>query len=256
MATTASLSQLIPLLASQSLPVLHHDFLTAILATSSRSQPIVALAATVKHRLLSSDISGHTSPVLATTCPGLPSNLGDRHVQTSTLHHDVFVQVLDLHDIGRSTGDQIDLLEAERKGETKKGREIIRIVPDAEQEPATAATQSLDAPTTDQKKEKGPFRLVLQDSKGNRALAYEIKRVNNIGYPSTMSIGCKLWLRKGCKVARGVLLLEPTTVGIIGGRIETMDREWRTQREDRLRSSLQGLKTVAQEVENVSGRQQ
>lgn len=235
MATTPSLSQLIPLLASQSLPVLHHDFLTAILASSSRSQPIVALVATVKHRLLSSDISGHTSPVLATTCPGLPSNLGDRHVKTR---------------------DQIDLLEAERKGETKKGREIIRIVPDVEQEPATAATQSLDRPTADQKKEKGPFRLILQDSKGKRALAYEIKMTNNIGYPSTMSIGCKLWLRKGCKVARGVLLLEPTTIGIIGGKIETMDREWRIQREDRLRSSLQGLRTVAQEVENVSGRQQ
>ena len=49
-----------------------------------------------------------------------------------TLARDTVVQVLDVEDVGRSKWEQIESLESERKGETTKGRQVIRVVAQAE----------------------------------------------------------------------------------------------------------------------------
>lgn len=58
MATQPIQNQITTLIASQGLPVLHPSFLNSILtgSISTRQQPITAIVATVKHRLLCSDI--------------------------------------------------------------------------------------------------------------------------------------------------------------------------------------------------------
>jgi RecQ-mediated genome instability protein 1 len=53
-----------------------------------------------------------------------------------------------------------------------------------------------------------------------------------------MSIGCKILLKRGCIVARGVVLLEPGSVAVLGGRIEVLDKVWRERRESVLRERV------------------
>ncbi len=57
--------------------------------------------------------------------------------------------------------------------------------------------------------------------------------------PPTMGIGAKMLLRKGCKVSRGVVMLEPGSVMVFGGRIEVLDKSWREGREERLRKEVE-----------------
>jgi len=49
-----------------------------------------------------------------------------------------------------------------------------------------------------------------------------------------MSIGCKIMLQKGCKVGRGMVLLEPGMVVVLGGKIESLDKRWKEGREKAL----------------------
>ena len=162
-----------------------------------------------------------------------------------SLATDVVVQVCDVQDLGRSRWDQIESLESERKGESAKGRQVIRVLPvpaDGEVS-STAATQVTGGNTQiRQAKATGPFKLLLQDFKGVRVYAFELKRVEKLGSPDsggeTMSIGCKILLKRGTKVARGLVLLEPTTTVVLGGKIEGLDKGWREGREKSLREAV------------------
>ena len=148
------------------------------------------------------------------------------------------VQVLGVEDTSRSRWEQIEALEMERKGEMTKGREVIRVVaPD--EEPSSASTQA-PASTSQNSVEKshGPYKLELQDVRGNMVYGFELQKVAKIGYPPLMSIGCKILLKKGCKVARGMVLLEPGNVVVLGGKIETLDKVWREGREKALRDAV------------------
>lgn len=156
------------------------------------------------------------------------------------LGESVFVQVLDIEDLGRSKWEQIEALEAERNGELKKGREIIRVAPAEDNDPSSAATQQPNTQASAaQTVSKGPFKLLLQDHKGVKIYAFELKKVEKIALPLGISIGCKVLLRKGCKVARGMVLLEPVNVLVFGGRIEGLDKGWRERREARLRKEVE-----------------
>lgn len=167
-------------------------------------------------------------------------------IASKTLGYDVVVQVLDIEDVGRSKWEQIEALESERKGETTKGRQVIRVVAALEGgEPAsTAATQALGtqaggaAGQGGASKVQGPFKLLLQDWKGVAVWSFELKRCERIGYPGVMSIGCKILLRKGTKVARGKVLIEPSSAVVLGGKIEGMDKKWREGREKSLREAV------------------
>lgn len=169
------------------------------------------------------------------------------------MNDDVFVQVMDIQDLGRSKWEQIEALESERKGETTKGREVIRVVP-VDEEPSSAATQfprqnntqggntsagaGAGVNQTGDKASKGPFKLLLQDWKGVSVWGFELRRVEKVGLPPGMGIGCKMLLRRGVKVARGVVLLEPTSVLVFGGKIDGVDKAWRAGREERLRREV------------------
>ena len=49
------------------------------------------------------------------------------------------------------------------------------------------------------------------------------------GISTSMSIGAKLVLRD-VLVARGLLLLEPKNVEIVGGKVDAWDKKWREDR--------------------------
>ncbi|PBP26093.1 hypothetical protein BUE80_DR002933 [Diplocarpon rosae] len=125
----------------------------------------------------------------------------------------------------------IEQLESERKGEAVKGREVVRLVP------ADAEEQHLRAPTPTG---RGPLRLLLQDCTGATVWGFELSRVEKLGVPPVMGIGCKLLLKQGMKVARGMMLLEPELVLVFGGKIEALDKAWREGREARLRREVEG----------------
>jgi len=144
------------------------------------------------------------------------------------------VQVLDIEDLSVSKWDIIQELESERKGERTKGREIIRVVAE---DPATQTNQA--AVNSDGgSRAWGPFKLTLQDRNAKTIYGFELKKVERIGFPPTLGIGAKIMLKKGCKVARGMVVLQPEGIVVLGGRIERLERGWREGREERLREEV------------------
>ncbi|KAE8448264.1 hypothetical protein EG329_009695 [Mollisiaceae sp. DMI_Dod_QoI] len=243
----ATLTSLTSSLTSQNLPAPHPSFLRTILTPKSQTKPLAVLSATARHRLLSADIT--TPSILSENTTSLPPTLTNVRVVSTSIPTDTFVQVLDILDISKSKWEQIETLESERKGETTKGREVIRVLPPAEagenDRGSTAATQALGTQAPNLAQSKGPHKLLLQDVKGMKIWGFELKRVDRIGILGGggqgmgISIGCKMWLKKGCKVARGMVLLEPGGCVVLGGKIEGLDKVWREGREQRLREEVQ-----------------
>lgn len=241
-----TINELTQSLLSQNLPPPHPSFLNPILTPNSASQrlpPLAALTATAKIRLLNSDL---TAPNILdqTKAAAYPPSICDVRTIERKLATDVVVQVLDVEDIGRSKWEQIESLEMERKGEFSKGRKVVRVAPaDGDGEaPSTAATQAPDVNLLPKFVSSGPFKLLLEDFKGQRIYGFELKRVDKIGMPGggngAMSIGCKVLLKKGAKVARGMVLLEPASTVVLGGKIEEKDKAWREGREKNLREAV------------------
>jgi len=216
-----TISQLTEALVTAGLPMPSSAFLSQIVTpagASKRVVPLAALIATAKHRLLSSDI----------TAPNV-------HVASKVLVHDTPTQVVDVEDLGKSNWEQVESLEAERKGEMTKGREIIRVATQDEAGEYPAYTQPA---LKNQSQHNGPFRLLLQDVKGQTVYAFELRRVEKIGMPCAnghMHIGAKIVLRKGMNIARGMILLEPGLTDVLGGKVEALDKAWREGREKKLR---------------------
>ncbi|KAL3426325.1 mediated genome instability protein rmi1 [Phlyctema vagabunda] len=245
--TTPNLAQFRNAITSSGLPTPSDAFLQSIL----QARPLAALAATARHRLLSSNLastSTSASPAILSPQAGrFPAGLTDVTVKACRLADDVCVQVLDVEDIGHSRWEQVDALEKERRGETVKGREVIRVVPDLDDAATQTQTQTqaqTHAPEHGSTQQQGPFKLLVQDAGGLKIYALELRRVEKISMPRVratgtgMSIGCKLMLRRGTKVARGVVLLEPKDVVVLGGKIEVLDKAWREGREKRLRDEV------------------
>lgn len=234
--TTPSIHQLAKALTSLGLPNPHPNFLTPILTPgpSQRLPPLPALTATAKLRLLNADFTGLDVLDPSKTLT-LPPGITDTTIAARTLDSDVPVQVLGIEDLSKSKWEQVEALEMERKGETAKGREVIRVVPPAEGEnPITASAQGLNT-QRDVGRSGGPFKLLMEDAKGQRVYGLELRKVDKVGYPPVLNIGCKVILKKGVKVARGMVLLEPAAVVILGGKIEALDKSWREGREKALR---------------------
>lgn len=93
-----------------------------------------------------------------------------------------------------------------------------------------------DNADTGVQKGSGPHKLLLQDVHGNRAYAVELKEVEGIGLG--MSIGCKVML-KDPVVARGVVLLEPKSATIMGGKIEVLHKTWKENRKAELKAAIE-----------------
>jgi len=147
----------------------------------------------------------------------------DLNVKERHLRGPMAVQVLDVEDIGRSRWSQVEAIEAQERGEKTKGREIIRVVDD----------ENDTDPSLHEGHSSGPHKLLLQDAAGTAMYAMVLSPVDEIGVQ--MSIGTKMVLTD-CVVARGVLLLEPKHMRILGGKVDAWDRKWREDRKQVLKT--------------------
>jgi RecQ-mediated genome instability protein 1 len=196
-------------------------WITSFLASQRTSVPLPALKQTALFRLVQTDIT----TTLQTSSPStFPSGIHDAGIQERRLPGPLPVQVLDVEDIGRSRWSQVEALEAEERGETTKGREIIRVIP-GEQDDSSVPTSQISS---------GPYKLTLQDAQGTSVYGIELASVVGIGM--NMNIGAKLVL-KDVLVARGVLLLEPNTVTVLNGKIDELHKKWKEKRKDALRAA-------------------
>lgn len=128
--------------------------------------------------------------------------------------------------MSKSRWEQIEAIEALERGEGTKGREIIRV---------TAPEEGDDAGETVQKG-GGPHKLLLQDATGTKVYGIELNALEGVGLG--MSIGCKMVLQNAV-VARGVVLLEPKTTIVLGGKIEGLHKAWREGEKAELKKAIE-----------------
>lgn len=124
---------------------------------------------------------------------------------------------------------------------------------------ATGSNPSSITPPTAKKLTTGPHKLLIQDAKGTQVLAFELIKIPKIALsisasaaaPATTSslnpaqqslqiddpgmfIGCKLLLKPGTSVRRGVVMLRPEDCIVLGGKVEAWDKKWKAERKARL----------------------
>lgn len=144
------------------------------------------------------------------------------------------MQVLEIEDVGSSKLSQVEAIEAAERGETMKGREVIRVVPgetDGVGDAGDVGSAGAGGGGN------GPYKLLLQDAKGVRVYAFEMESVE--GVDASMAIGAKLVLRN-VLVARGVVMMERASVVVLGGKIEEMHKKWMEGRKERLKAGMAG----------------
>ncbi|KIY02987.1 uncharacterized protein Z520_01453 [Fonsecaea multimorphosa CBS 102226] len=231
--------------------------------------PLPALISTAHFRILASDITTTVSPT--TTAEVLPEGISDVNVKERRLEGNVIAQVLDVLDVGSSKWSQVEAIERVERGEEVRGREVIRTVngmgndnEDDVARPATVgsthAPSSMTLPSSASKKlSAGPHKLLLQDARGTKVLAFELVKIPKIGLSTTASaslppsarnlggtaaaaipedpgmfIGCKLLLKPDTVVRRGMVMLTPDTCVVLGGKVEAWDKKWKEERKQRL----------------------
>ncbi|KAI1411971.1 hypothetical protein F5Y13DRAFT_164020 [Hypoxylon sp. FL1857] len=238
-------------LQSQGLPAPSLAWIQSAMPNRNPLPPLPALVATVKTRLLAADL---TNPALfEPRAPSFPPNLSSAEVQETKLDRDIPVQVLDIDNLSRSKWEQVEELEAIARGEQTRGREIIRLPTGNEDEEDGIVSESTPAATQSATgrnaainaniaiaaatSKNATHRLVLQDCKGQKIHGLELKRIERIGI-GTLNIGEKMMLKSGTKVARGVVLLEPTTCVVLGGKIDAWQKAWVDGRLARLKEAV------------------
>ena len=150
----------------------------------------------------------------------------DANIKERRLSGPIAVQVLAIEDMSKSRWEQIESIEALERGEGTKGREIIRVAAAEDDDVAGAAVQTGG----------GPHKLLLQDAAGRRVYGIELRGLEGVGLG--MSIGCKVVL-KNVLVARGVVLLEPATITVLGGKIEELHKAWKEGRKAELKAAIE-----------------
>ncbi len=202
-------------------------WLTSFLTTQRPTTPLPALTQTACFRLLASDITTSLSPN-PTSC--FPPDIHNANIQERRLAGPIAVQTLSVEDMSKSRWEQIEAIEALERGEGTKGREIIRVAATEEGEDQNVARGG------------GPHKLALQDAKGTRIYGIELKGVE--GVDLGMSMGCKMVLRN-VVVARGVVLLEPGTTTMLGGKIEGLHKAWKEGRKAELKTAIEANERAA-----------
>ncbi|CAD0106958.1 unnamed protein product [Aureobasidium uvarum] len=200
-------------------------WIDTFISSSRQGLPLPALQKTALFRILASDL---TSSIKATPTNTLSPNALNSTVKELRVPDSIPVQVLDIEDIGRSAWSQVEAIEAQERGETTKGREVIRVVPGEEADPARDGT----APII---KSNGPHKLLLQDAKGTKIYGFEVTDVDGIDL--NLSIGAKLIL-KNMTIARGVVLLDPNSTQLLGGKVDVWDKAWRAGRKESLKAKV------------------
>ncbi|KAK4231996.1 RecQ mediated genome instability protein Rmi1 [Podospora fimiseda] len=240
--------------STPSIPLPSLPFLTQLCASRVPPPPLASLLATARARILAADL---TTPQLLDptyiSSHSFPSNLYNPQTESLSLSIDTIVQVLDIENLSKSRWEQIEELEAAARGETKRGREIIRITEDennnnnndnAIDRGQTQATQAQTQAAQQQQQQqqqntKATHKLLLQDVKGQKVYGLELHKVDSIGV-DTISIGGKVLLKRGTKVCRGVVMLEPGFTVVLGGKVGVWDKSWREGRLERLKRSAEG----------------
>ncbi|PGH03279.1 RecQ-mediated genome instability protein 1 [Blastomyces parvus] len=238
------------LLATKSLPIAQHWLSQFVSGQRAATTPLSALTQTALFRILASDFT--SSLEITNPSQALPENIPDPAVKERLIPGPIPLQILDIEDIGTSLWSQVESIEKIERGEETRGREIIRTVTRDESGDAAPASQSNNTnnpqniPGTNNSNARnipssttsngGPHRLVLQDAKGTRVVAIECRPVEGVGIGKT-SIGAKMVV-KNATVARGMLLLEPDCVTVLGGKIEALDKAWKDGRKARLLERL------------------
>jgi len=206
--------------------------------------PLPALASTAHFRILNSDITTCLSSDNDTAL--LPPDVANVQVKELRLPGPVAVQVLDIQDVGTSKWSQVEAIQRVERGEEVHGREVIRSVPSMGESEGSGDnsvdTAAMNATTTSTASTKsfGPHTLVLQDAMGTKVTAFELVRIPKIAIGGSgdgdggMCIGCKLLLKGGTVVNRGMVMLRPENVVVLGGKIEVWDKKWRQGRKARL----------------------
>lgn len=197
------------------------DWLSTFTSSSRLNTPLPALQKSAEYRILASDI---TKCLDKTRVSFLRSNATDASVKEHLSTEAITFQLLDIEDIGRQRWAQIELIEQHERGETTKGREIIRHVRDSEDRGPQVVEES-----------RGPHKLLLQDAQGTKVYAMEMTPVPGIGLG--MSIGAKMIVKKAI-TARGLLLLEPANVQVLGGKVVAWAEQWQKDRKQMLKSRL------------------
>ena len=231
-------AQLKAAILSQSLPPPSATLLHSILTSRNPPPPLPSLVATAKARLLACDLTS-SSAVDPSAAASFPANAGDPQGKELRLPRDVHVQVVDVENLSLSRWDQAQELEALERGERTRGREVIRVTAEDDDELNEPRTQTQRPPASTAPPSAGKnatHRLVLQDRNGERVFALELRRIDGIAVGRT-AIGEKVLLKAGTLVARGTVLLTPESCIFLGGRIEAWHKAWTDGRLVRLKET-------------------
>ncbi|CAM1503835.1 Fc.00g014260.m01.CDS01 [Cosmosporella sp. VM-42] len=235
-------SQLRTSILSASLPTPSSTFLTTLTTSRSPPPPLPSLLATARARILAADLTNTT--LLDLSLPSFPAGVNNAETKELKLSRPVHVQVLDIENLSLSRWEQVEELEAIERGETTRGREVIRVTAeddDNEAQTGPTQTQRSQRPTTEVRAagKNATHRLVLQDCRGMKVYALELKRMDGVGVGKT-NIGEKILLKAGTVVARGMLLLEPEKCVLLGGKVEAWQKIWLEGRLARLKDAVGG----------------
>ncbi|KAJ4135950.1 hypothetical protein NW768_003553 [Fusarium equiseti] len=234
-------NQLKASILAQNLPHPTPTFLNSLINARSPPPPINSLVATAKARLLAADLT--SSAIISTSAiQSFPPDVDSTTSREKRLPKPVHVQVLDIENLTLSRWEQVEEMEAVARGETTRGREVIRVTAEDDDDNEGTQTQRPGGNrNTGGPKPAGKnatHRLVLQDCKGTKIFALELRRHNGIGVGKTQ-IGEKIILKAGTLIARGMVLLEPDKMLILGGKIEAWQKTWVDGRLARLKEEIQ-----------------
>ena len=205
--------------------------------TRNPPPPLPALATTAHFRLLASDFTNSLTTSNASTL--LPIDINDPNIKTRKIAGNVPLQVLDIEDIGTSRWSQVEAIERVERGEEVRGREVIRTLP-AEVREGTGDNPAPANATGRAAKWSGPHKYLLQDAKGTKVVAFERVHIPKLGLNDEgMSMGMKILLKAGCVVRRGVVMLTPEYVTVLGGKVEMWHNAWTEGRKERLRRAVE-----------------
>lgn len=207
------------------------SFVASSSASLQRNVPISALTQTALFRVLASDFRDTLAPIDSRSL--LPVDVFNVNVKERRLAGPIPLQVLDIEDIGTSLWSQVEAIERVERGEAVRGREIVRTITVGDDSEARESNNGANGANTGAgDNNNGPHRVILQDAAGTRAVAMELRRVQGLAI-GKLQIGAKLILRDAT-VARGMVLLTPECVTLLGGKIESLDQEWKKTRKTRL----------------------
>jgi RecQ-mediated genome instability protein 1 len=205
-------------------------WMQSFLSTTRPNTPLPAIKQTAGFRLLATDITISLQPPANSM---FPQDILRGTVLSRVVPGPIVCQILDVEDIGNSRWSQVEAIESKERGETTKGREVVRVVEQENDDPSAAV-----APIHS----KGPFKLLLQDAKGLKIYAFDIRGIDGLNTNTPM--GTKLVLRN-VDVRRGVVMLEPGNVQILGGKLEALDKAWKDGRKERLMKAAKAEGEIA-----------